>query len=77
MKGNEFSLWKIDARMAEELEIMKEHASNYNLNMGGKYNMAKKDGTGPRSGSTGPRDGRGTGRKGTGRKTGGKKGTCK
>jgi hypothetical protein len=43
--------------------------------------MPRRDKTGPRSGSKGPRDGRGQGRgrasgKGTGRKTGGKKGNC-
>ena len=43
--------------------------------------MPNKDGTGPRSGSTGPRDGRGQGKgraseKGIGKKTGGKKGSC-
>ena len=43
--------------------------------------MSNKDGTGPRSGATGPKDGRGngTGRAGgtgAGRKTGGKKGPC-
>ena len=49
--------------------------------------MANKDGTGPRTTSTGPRDGRGNGLgqggkkanvtiKGIGKKTGGKKGSC-
>lgn len=45
------------------------------------YEMPNRDGTGPRSGSRGPRDGRGRGRgraggKGVGRKKGGKKGKC-
>ena len=47
--------------------------------------MPSRDGKGPRSGSQGPRDGRGqgkglgrraTGNRGTGRKTGGRKGNC-
>ncbi len=43
--------------------------------------MANKDGTGPRSGSAGPKDGRGKGKgradgEGTGKKKGGKKGNC-
>ena len=43
--------------------------------------MPKKDGTGPRSGSRRPRDGRGQGKgrasgKGIGKKKGGKKGGC-
>lgn len=44
--------------------------------------MPKRDGTGPPSGSRGPRDGRGGGNPGqlgagTGPKTGGQKGPCK
>ena len=44
--------------------------------------MTNKDGTGPSSKSTGPKDGRGAGKgtyakkKGKGKKTGGKKGSC-
>lgn len=43
--------------------------------------MVNKDGTGPRSDSTGPRDGRGRGKGrgtgvGAGSKTGGKQGDC-
>lgn len=43
--------------------------------------MGNKDGTGPRSDSTGPRDGRGKGKgrgigAGAGSKTGGEKGDC-
>lgn len=42
--------------------------------------MANKNGTGPSTHSTGPRDGRGGGKgrggKGTGQKTGGQKGDC-
>jgi len=44
--------------------------------------MPRKNGTGPNTKSTGPRDGRGGGKgrsgtKGIGAKKGGKKGTCK
>lgn len=44
--------------------------------------MPRKDGSGPPSGSKGPRDGRGGGKgaatgRGTGLKTGGRRGTCK
>ena len=51
------------------------------LKGGIRNNMANKDGTGPRSGSQGPRDGRGKGQGraggiGVGKKTGGKKGNC-
>ena len=50
------------------------------INYGGE-NMANRNGTGPRSGATGPKDGRGAGKgkasgKGTGKKTGGKRGSC-
>ena len=44
-------------------------------------NIPRRDGTGPRSGSRGPRDGRGQGKgrapgQGAGKKKGGKKGRC-
>jgi hypothetical protein len=47
----------------------------------GGIKMPNKDGTGPRSGSKGPRDGRGKGKgknsgEGIGKKKGGKKGNC-
>lgn len=50
------------------------------LKLGG-IKMSNRDGKGPRSGSRGPRDGRGQGRgrasgKGIGRKKGGRKGNC-
>lgn len=59
---------------------LKEETIKYK-HKGGNKLMANKDGKGPRSGSQGPRDGRGGGSgrasgEGTGRKTGGKKGTC-
>jgi len=46
-----------------------------------KKNMANRDGTGPRSGSRGPRDGSGggfgrAGGIGVGRRTGGRRGSC-
>jgi len=48
---------------------------------GNKSKMPRQDGTGPRSGSLGPRDGRGAGQgrrtgPGIGQKKGGRKGSC-
>ena len=60
---------------------MQERSNIEEVYIKGVFNMPNRDGTGPRSGSRGPRDGRGGGKgraggSGAGKRTGGRKGNC-